>query len=127
MGSLMRSISLVLSILCFVCWSVPCRAAESVFKQIFTDSFYGGLSGTLVGAAAMAFAKRPGDHLDYMAYGAATGVLVGTAYGLGKAVVEMEHGRVTWSVPTVIPDIQDTNSKGQTPIVVMAELLHGKF
>jgi hypothetical protein len=127
MPSLMRSLSVVLSIFCFVCWSVPCRAAESVFKQVFTDSLYGGLSGTLVGAAAMAFTKRAGDHLDYMAYGAATGVLVGAAYGLGRAVVEMEHGKVAWSVPTVIPDIQDTNSKGQTPIVVMAELLRGKF
>ena len=127
MNCFMRKISMVLSVIFFVCWSAPCRAAESVFKQVFTDSVYGGLSGTLVGAAALAFTKRPGDHLDYMAYGAATGVLVGAAYGLGRAMVEMEHGKVAWAVPTVIPDIKDTNSKGQTPIVVMAELLRGKF
>lgn len=127
MKNVMRVVSLVLSVALSLCWSVPCRAAESVFKQVFTDSFYGGLSGTLVGAAALAFAKRPGDHLDYMAYGAATGVLVGAAYGLGRAMVEMEHSRVSLSIPTIIPDIKDTNSKGQTPIVVMAELLHGKF
>jgi len=127
MASLLRSISLVLSVVFFVCWSVPCRAAENVFKEVLTDSLYGGLSGTLVGAAVMAFAKRTGDHLDYMAYGAATGVLVGAAYGIGRAVVEMDKGKVTLSVPTVIPDIQDSNSKGKTPVVFMAELLHGKF
>jgi hypothetical protein len=127
MTSMLRSISLVLSVVCFVCWSVPCRAAENVFKEVLTDSLYGGLSGTLVGAAVMAFAKRSGDHLDYMAYGAATGVLVGAAYGLGRAMVEMDKGKMTLSVPTIMPDIQDTNSKGQTPIVVMTELVHGKF
>lgn len=127
MSSFLRNVSMVMSFILLACWSVPCRAAENVFKQVFTDSVYGGLTGSLVGAAALAFAKRSGDHLDYIAYGAATGVLVGAAYGLGRAMVEMEHGKVAWSVPTVIPDIQDTNSKGQTPIVVMAELLRGKF
>ncbi len=127
MKSLVRMFSVMLSFLLTLCWTVPCRAAENAFKEIFTDSVYGGLSGTLVGGAVMAFTKRPGDHLDYMAYGAATGIMVGAAYGIGKAMVEMDSGKVKWSMPTVIPDVQDTNSKGQTPIVVMATLLRGKF
>lgn len=127
MKSCMRKMSMVLSVLMFVCWSVPCHAAENAFKTIFTDSLYGGLTGSLVGAAVMAFAKKPGDHLDYMAYGAATGVLVGAAYGIGKAVVEFDNGKMKFAMPTVIPDIKDSNSKGQTAIVFMAELLHGKF
>jgi len=127
MKSSVRKVSLMLSFLLSICWTVPCQAAESAIKGVFTDSVYGGLAGTLVGAAVLAFAKKPGDHLDYMAYGAATGVLVGAAYGIGKAMVEMDNGRVKWSMPTLIPDFQDTNSKGQTPIVVMAELLRGKF
>ena len=127
MNSLLRKVSLVLPFFLSVCWTVPCRAAENAFKEVFTDSLYGGLSGTLVGAAVLAFAKKPGDHLDYMAYGAATGVLVGAAYGVGKAMVEMEHGKVTWSMPTVIPDFGDTNSRGQTPVTVVAKLLRGKF
>lgn len=127
MNNFLRKMSMVLSVFMFVCWSVPCHAAENAFKTIFTDSLYGGLTGSLVGAAVMAFAKKPGDHLDYMAYGAATGVLVGAAYGIGKAMVELDNGRVKLSMPTVIPDIKDSNSKGQTPIVVMAELLRGKF
>ena len=127
MKSSVRKISLMLSFLLSICWTVPCQAAESAIKGVFTDSVYGGLAGTLVGAAVLAFAKKPGDHLDYMAYGAATGVLVGAAYGIGKAMVEMDNGRVKWSMPTLIPDFQDTNSKGQTAIMVMAELLRGKF
>jgi len=127
MKSLVRMFSVMLSFLLAFCWTVPCRAAQNAFKEVFTDSVYGGLSGTLVGAAVMAFTKKSGDHLDYMAYGAATGIMVGAAYGIGKAMVEMDSGRVKWSMPTVKPDIQDTNSKGQTPIVVMAELLRGKF
>ena len=127
MNSCMRKMSMVLSVLMFVCWSVPCHAAENAFKNIFTDSLYGGLTGSLVGAAVMAFAKKPGEHLDYMAYGAATGVLVGAAYGIGRAMAEVENGKVKFAMPTVIPDIKESNSKGQTPIVVMAELLRGKF
>ena len=127
MTSIMRKVSMVLSLVLTICWALPCRAAENAFKEVFTDSVYGGLSGTLVGAAVMAFAKKPGDHLDYMLYGTATGVLVGAAYGIGKAMVEVENGRVKWSMPTVIPDIQDTNSKGQTPIVFMAHVLRGQF
>jgi hypothetical protein len=126
-NNLVRKLSLVVSFILSVCWSVPCQAAESAFKSVFTDPLYGGLIGTPVGAAFLTFAVKPGDHLDYMAYGAATGIVAGAAYGIGKAMVEMENGRVTWSMPTFIPGIQDTNSKGQTPIVVMAGLLRGKF
>jgi len=127
MHSLFRKLSLVLPFVLSLCWAIPCRAAENVFKEIFADSVYGGLTGSLVGAAVMAFAKKPGDHLDYMAYGAAAGVMVGAAYGIGKAMVEMENGRVKLSMPTVIPDFQDTNSRGQTPVVIMANLLRGRF
>jgi hypothetical protein len=75
----------------------------------------------------MAFTKKPGDHLDYLGYGAAVGVLTGAAYGIGKAVVEMDSGRVRFSMPTVVPEIQETNSKGQTPLVFTATLIRGKF
>ena len=127
MKSLMRKISLVLTVVLSVCWSVPCRAAENTFKDIFFDSLFGGLGGTLVGAAVMAFAKKPGDSLDFMAYGAASGALIGGAYGVGKAMVEMQNGKVKLSLPTIMPDFQQTNSKGQTPLVIMAQLLRGKF
>ena len=44
-----------------------------------------------------------------------------------KAVVEMDRGRVSFSIPTVIPDIGDTNAKGQTPLIFTANLIRGKF
>jgi hypothetical protein len=127
MSNILKKMTMVLAALFSFCWSVPCQAAESTFKGIFTDSLYGGLTGTLVGAAVMAFANKPADHLDYMGYGAAVGVLTGAAYGIGKAMVEMDNGRVRFSMPTVVPDLQDANSKGQTPLVFTAELIRGKF
>ena len=88
---------------------------------------YGGLSGSLVGATVMAFANKQVENLDYIAYGAATGVMVGAAYRIGKALVVMENGTMKLSLPIVIPDVQDSNSQGKTPILFMAEVLHGNF
>lgn len=127
MKRIFRATTLAVTALLMAVWSVPCQAAESTFKGIFTDAFYGGLTGTLVGGAIMAFAKKPADHLDYLGYGAAVGVLTGAAYGIGKAMVEMDRGRVSFAVPTVIPDIGETNSKGQTPYMFTANLIRGKF
>jgi len=127
MNRIFRKMTLTVTALLLATWSAPCHAAESTFKGIFTDAFYGGLTGTLVGGAIMAFAKRPADHLDYLGYGAAVGVLTGAAYGIGKAMGEMDSGRVRFSMPTVMPEIQDTNAKGQTPIVFTAELVRGRF
>ncbi len=127
MKNLMKKMTMVFAALFSFCWSVPCHAAESAFKEIFTDSLYGGLTGTLVGGAIMAFAKKPTDHLDYLGYGAAVGVLTGAAYGIGKAMVELERGKVSFSIPTIIPDFGETNSKGQAPLTVTANLIRGKF
>ena len=110
--------------------SVSCFAADNAFKEIFEDAFYGGLAGTLVGGALLAFTHKPADHLDRLTYGAAAGVLVGATYGIvksTKSLAEIDHGKVKFAMPTIIPDIQDTNAKGQTPIIVMAELFRGKF
>jgi hypothetical protein len=74
-------ISTIFSSLILFAIQVPCHAAETAFKEIVQDSLYGGLAGTVVGAAVLAFTHKPGDHLEYMAYGAAAGVLGGAAYG----------------------------------------------
>lgn len=130
MNNLKRGFVMVVSALLIACWSSSCLAADNAFKDIFEDAFYGGLAGGLVGAAIMAFTKKPGDHLDMMGYGAAGGVLVGATYGLVKttrSLVELDNGKVKLAMPTIMPDIQDTNSRGQTAVVVMAELIRGKF
>lgn len=73
-------------------------------KDIFKDSFYGGMVGALIGGALLVFRDDQSDHLDMIAYGAATGVIVGTALGLtkaGKALTEFENGHFYVQFPTV--------------------------
>ena len=109
--------------------ATPCFA-ENTFKTFFEDAFYGGLTGGLVGAAVLAFTKKPGTHLDYIGYGAAGGVLVGAAYGAvvtTRSLAEVENGGVKFSMPTIKPELREANSKGQTSIIAMAELIRGRF
>ncbi len=111
-------------------WSSPVFAGEINFKETVKDSLYGSLAGGLVGAAVLAFTKRPGDHLNYMGFGAAGGAVAGATismFSAPKALAELDNGEVKLAVPTVMPDIRDTNSKGQTPIVITAELFRGQF
>lgn len=108
----------------------PCFAAENTFKTFFEDAFYGGLTGALVGGAAMVFTKKPLDHLDYIGYGAAAGVLVGATYGAittTRSLAEIENGKVRFAVPTIKPEFREGSREGQTTIVATAELLRGKF
>ncbi|MEK6577341.1 MAG: hypothetical protein AAB014_04915 [Nitrospirota bacterium] len=77
-------------------------AEENAVRSVFTDGFYGGLAGALVGGAFLAFRDEPGDHLNYIAYGAAGGVLAGTLYGLAsvsRAFAEVENGKVYVNLP----------------------------
>ena len=73
-------------------------------KDIFKDSFYGGMVGALIGGAFLVFRDDRSDHLDMIAYGAATGVIMGAVLGLtkaGKALTEFEDGRFHVQFPTV--------------------------
>ena len=130
MNRMRRLVVTMLAAVMIVGWCIPCRAADSTFKEIFEDAFYGGLTGAIVGGALLAFTHKPKDHLDYLYYGAAGGVLVGAGFGLVKssrALAEYDNGRVRFAIPTITPDIQDTNSKGQTPVVIMAQFIRGRF
>lgn len=127
-----RAIMMVLAASLLTVWSFPCCAAEGALKEVFQDSFYGGLTGALVGAAVMAFTHRPGDHLDYIGYGGAGGVLAGAAIGListAKSLAEVDHGKVRFAIPTIIPNIQDPSARaqGQSAYVINAQLLRGNF
>ena len=107
----------------------PCLAADNAFRTIFQDVFYGGLSGALVGAAVLAFTDKPSDHLDYIGYGAAAGVLVGATYGAvttTRSLAEVENGEVKFSMPTIIPELREHDS-GHKAIVAKAELIRGRF
>jgi hypothetical protein len=127
MHRLKRSASLAVTLLFL---ATPCLAAENAFKSFFEDSFYGALSGGLVGAAVLAFTKQPGKHLDYIGYGAAGGVLVGAAYGTAAAtrsLADLQNGKLKFALPTIMPELREANSKGQTSIGAMAELIRGSF
>lgn len=105
-------------------------ADDNAFREVFRDAFYGGAAGALVGAALMAFTKKPADHLDYLAYGAASGILAGAAYGVAKsarALAEINNGKVRIAMPTVIPDLVESPVTRQTTITWRADILRGTF
>lgn len=109
--------------------SVAC-ADDNAFRETFKDALYGGAVGTLVGAALLAFTKKPGDHLDYMAYGAAAGVLVGATYGAVKSarsLATIENGNVRIAMPIIIPDLVDSPSSKQTVICWRTNIIQGTF
>ena len=105
-------------------------AEENAFRETLKDAFYGGAAGTLVGLALTAFTKKPADHMDYLAYGAAGGVLAGAAYGVAKSarsLAEIENGKVKFAVPRIMPDLTESPASHQTVITWRADLLHGTF
>jgi hypothetical protein len=105
-------------------------AADDTLREVFTDAFYGAAIGGLVGGALMVFTKKPAAHFDYIAYGAASGVLLGTAVGLTKsarAFAEVENGRVKMALPTIIPELVVSPVTGQTTVAWKAGLIRGTF
>ena len=105
-------------------------AEDNAFRDTFQAAFYGGAVGALVGAALMAFTKKPVDHLDYMGYGAAGGILAGTAYGVAKtarSLASIDNGNIKLAVPTIIPDLIESPNGKQTSIAWRADILRGTF
>lgn len=68
--------------------------AEDTMQRTLRDSAYGGLIGGLLGTAVMFLTDDPGDHLDYIPTGAAIGVIVGAAYGIGRSVQDSSFAEV---------------------------------
>ena len=105
-------------------------AEDNAFQTTFQSAFYGGAVGALVGAALMVFTHKPADHLDYMGFGAAAGVLAGTAYGVGKSVHSLaliENGKLRIAMPTIIPDLVESPTSRQMTVSWRADLLRGTF
>lgn len=105
-------------------------ADENAFRDTFKSAFYGGAVGALVGASLLVFTHKPADHLDYMGFGAAAGVLAGTAYGVGKATRALaciENGKLKIAMPTIIPDLSESPVTKQTVVSFRANILRGTF
>jgi hypothetical protein len=126
----LKKLVAVLTMVSLLSTATSAFAADDTIKEVFTDAFYGAAIGGLVGGAFMAFTKKPLDHFNYVAYGAASGVLIGTAYGLAKsarAFAEVENGRVKMAFPTITPDLVESPSTGRTTVAWKAELIRGTF
>jgi hypothetical protein len=103
---------------------------ENAFRETFTSAFYGASVGALVGAALMVFTHKPVDHLDYIGFGAAAGVLAGTAYGVARSTrsfASIENGSIKIAMPTIIPDLVESPVTRQTTVSWRAEILRGTF
>lgn len=127
MKNLKRTAAIVMTL---IFMATPCLAADNPIKEIFEDAFYGGLAGGLVGAALIVFTDKPSDHLDYIGYGAAGGVLVGAAYGAvsaSRSLAEYDKGEIKFSMPTIRPEFRESSVRGQTTLYAMAEIIRGKF
>jgi hypothetical protein len=126
----LRKIVAVMTLVSLLSMASSAFAADDTLREVFTDAFYGAAIGGLVGGAIMVFRTKPLDHLNYMAYGAASGVLVGTAYGLAKsarAFAQVENGGVKIAFPTVIPELVESPASGRTTVAWKADLIRGTF
>jgi hypothetical protein len=125
-----RTTILLATVVAFCSAVTSASADEATFREIFRDALYGGAAGTLVGAAVMVFTKKPADHLEYMGYGAASGVLLGAAYGMVRssmALASIDNGSIRIAIPTIIPDVSESPGNGQTKVTWRTELLRGTF
>jgi hypothetical protein len=111
-------------------WNLTGFASEdSLSAVVFKDSMSGGTAGGMVSAAVLALTKKPGQQLEHLAYGAAGGPAADGGYGLFKAQTSLfaiTGDTVNIDVPLIMPDIQETGTRG-TNVIIMAELLSGKF
>lgn len=126
----LRKLVAVMTLVSLLATTSSAFAADDTIREVFTDAFYGAAIGGLVGGAVMVFKSKPFDHLNYIAYGAASGVLVGTAYGLAKsarAFAEVENGRVKIALPMVTPELVVSPASGQMAVAWKADLIRGTF
>ena len=102
------------------------KAYENDVQEVLKSSFYGGLTGALIGAAFLAFRDKPGDHLQDISVGAGVGVILGTIYGIGKttqAFAEVKEGSVAFHFPTLQLDVDKRNRS----VRGLVDLIHVPF
>ena len=126
----LRKLVAVMTLVSLLSTASSAFAGDDTLREVFYDAFYGAGIGALIGAALMVFTNRPTDHFDRIAYGAASGVIVGTVYGLAKsarAFAEVENGRVKFALPTVTPELVVSPASGLTTVAWKADLIRGTF
>lgn len=126
----MRKLIGVLLVACLVAaWSPGNAEAENSFETVFKDGFYGGMAGVLVGGAILVFKDHPGDHLNYLSYGAAIGVFVGVTFGLVSAtrsLAELDDHKLVFHLPIPATEVLPLNSI-RREVVTSIDLLTVRF
>ncbi len=107
----MKNAVAVLLIVAAALTFLPAQASarRNDLVEVLESSFYGGLTGTLIGGAFLAFRDKPSDHLSDLRIGAGVGVILGTIYGIAKTTsrsfAEIDNGQFTFHVPTLQFDL----------------------
>jgi hypothetical protein len=96
---------------------------ENPVKTILVDTFYGLVTGALVGAAISAPQHDP-DWQQNIGSGAAIGAVGGLIFGIvsegkplvteSKAILNMEDSRVSFRFPTLKTTVQQDEEQSQT-------------
>ncbi|MRR05480.1 MAG: hypothetical protein EG828_00820 [Deltaproteobacteria bacterium] len=111
-------------------WNLSSFASEdSLSAPGFKDDMIGGLADGLIGTTVLALTGKSGQDMEYLAYGATGGAAAAGAHGLfrtQKSLFAIQGDTVNIDVPLIIPDIQENGTRGTT-IIIMAELISGKF
>jgi hypothetical protein len=96
-----KGIVIVVTAMILFCSTVS--RAQTTGSIILEDALYGGIIGTLVGGAFLAFSDDPGDNLDYLAKGAAVGVIAGMLFGVYEttAFATIDDGKLRFAMPTI--------------------------
>lgn len=127
----MRKIAALLLLTFLIAWVHPAKAsaAENEFQTVFKDGFYGGMAGALVGGAALVFRDHPGDHLNYISYGAAIGVFVGVTFGIvsaGRSLAEVDDHKLAFHIPAPNVETRPLDRTGHE-VVISMDLLTVRF
>jgi len=123
------SLTILLSSLLLFTFVGQVWAQQDSMKTVFQDAGFGALAGLLVGGALMVFTEKPGHHLDYLAYGAATGVLAGTAFGIysvSRPLFLVERGKVHGQTPLLKAEM-DESTKGTPQVRYSLALMEYRF
>lgn len=116
---------LLLLALFMVFWTTASYAADNAtVKEMVLDSLAGGL----LGAAVVAFNERA-DSLDYQ-LALSPAVHAGgrvASVGNGKGLANIDHGRMSFNVPTVTPELCAARDRIRASVTVSADIIKGRF
>ncbi len=96
--------------------AAPNDSAENTGREFLMSCTYGVLAGTLVGAASLAFTKKPNENMGIVARGASLGLYTGILLGIYVVYIvpamesnpEEEPVAMLARYPILFPRLSDT-------------------